>query len=166
MKPISVREWEDAIYNRAITKVNRARDKSFLETDLENALADLIEVDVAKERRRRAKEIISGRAKSGATDPAGQLTLPGLDKYFYEPERLVRDDVGHVVENRHSTPNYKLAEARRARDHLQEAHVRSNQKSAEAELFAAWAMDQMTKGRPLLDLTWETCITENALLAA
>jgi hypothetical protein len=166
MKPISVLEWENAIYSKALVTVQRAPDKSFVESDLEAALADLIQIDIPKEKKRRAHEIISGRAKPGGTEPAGQLVLPGFDPYFYEPDRLVRDDTGHAVENCNATIAFKQAESRRARDHAADAALSARQKTEEAERFAAWAMDQMAKGRPALDLTWGTCVNENAYLAA
>jgi hypothetical protein len=167
MRPIHVREWEDAIYAKAETKVKRAQDKSMVEADLENALADLIQIDVEKERHRRAKEIIANRARPGATEPEGQLLLPGVsDAYDWEPKRLVRDDVGRVVENYAASIAFKAAESRRAHDHARDAQVQADRKAKETERFAVWATQQALAGRPALDLTWGNCVKENDFLKA
>jgi hypothetical protein len=166
MKPIRVREWEEAIYAKAESIVPRAPDRSMAEANLENAIADLIEIDVDKERHSRAKEIIAGRARPGATIAEGQLMLPGLDEYDWEPNRLVRDDQGRVIENRNAPITFKAAESKRARDHARDAAVQADRKSEETERFAAWATQQALKGRPALDLTWGNCVRESGFLKA
>lgn len=167
MKPIWIREIEDALYNSALGKIRRADDKSFVESDLENALAELIEIDANKEKHRRAKEIISGRARPGATDPAGQLILPGIgETYLYEPDRLIRDYDGHIVENCNASVTFKAADSNRARDHLNEVQVQANRKSKEIEVFAIWATREALRGRPALDLIWGNCVKESGFLQA
>jgi hypothetical protein len=166
MKPAGVQEFERALYEQAVATVTRAPDKSFAEADLEAALADLIEINVGKEKRKRAKEIISSRARPGATEPAGQLVLPGLDPYLYEPDRLIRDDSGNVVENRNASIEFKQADARRAREHAKDATLWAERKTVENERFAAWALREAMRGRPALELTWGTCLVESAFVEA
>jgi hypothetical protein len=165
-RPIHIREWEDALYAKAEATVQRAPDRSMSEVDLENAIAALIEIDVEKERRKRAKEVLANRSRPGATEPEGQLMLPGLDEYDWEPKRLVRDDAGHVVENCNALIAFKAAESKRAREHARDAQVQADRKSEETERFAAWATQQALKGRPALDLTWGNCVNENGFLKA
>jgi hypothetical protein len=166
MRPIHIIEFENALIEEAKAKVPRDIEQGMQEAALEQALATLITVDLDRERLRRAKEIISNKAKPGGVDPAGaaQLFLPGLDPYFYEPDRLVRDDAGRIIENYKATIKFKQADARRARDHAADAQKWASRKTEESEIQSAWATEQALKGRPALDLTWGNCVAETGLL--
>jgi len=103
-------------YDQAILNVKRAPDGSYREIDLLEELAKLLPIDLAREKLKKAKKLIDNLAKPGSTEPDGQLSLPGLNPYDYEPDRLVRDNSGNIVENSKATPPFKTAEAQRARD--------------------------------------------------
>lgn len=151
------------LYEQAVAGVTRAPDGSYREDDLIAELIKLINIDTQREKAKKAKRIIDNLAKPGATEPDGQLCLPGLAPYDFEPERLVRDEYGNVVENQMASPSFKTADARRARKHAREASEWSDRKSEEQEIFGAWAMKQVYAGRPAAEITWGNCVKELGL---
>lgn len=139
-------------------------DGTWNEDDLINTLAPMIDVDVDAERKRRAKEIVNSRTKPGGTRPRGQLTLPGLEKFAWEPERMVRDDNNRIVEEEKAPYDYKVAEAQRARGHAEAASDWADRKSEEVFLYGKWAAEQSRAGRPVLEVTWGNCVRELGFL--
>lgn len=168
MRPIHVIEWENGLVTEAKAHVARDKEQGMQEVALEQALARLIEVDPDKEKLRKAKEIIANQKKHGGIDPvtAAQLSLPLGDSYAYEPDRLISDDTGRIIENCKATIRFKQADARRAREKVAEQQVWASRKTEESEIFSSWATEQALKGRPALDLTWGNCIAETGLIKA
>lgn len=167
-KPFRIREQEEALYRMAESTVEHNQDNSVREKELEDALVSLLpDIDQEKAKRKRAKEIIDSLTRPGGTKPDDEFQLAlALDAYDYEPMRLVRDDDGKLVENRFSTPHFKLAEKKRARAEANKMHTWAGRKETEYEALSQWAIDQALKGRPALDLTWENCIKESGYLKA
>jgi hypothetical protein len=160
------REYENRLIAAAKATLTRNPDGSFDEEKLITALINIVPFEIEQERRRKAQGIYDRAKRPGATKPNGQLTLPGLEKYNYEPDRLVSDDEGNVIENSRAPPRFKAAETARARLNVQRAVEQLNIKSAETDFFQKWALEQALLGRPALDLTWGNCVTENNLRAA
>jgi hypothetical protein len=90
--------------------------------------------------------------------------LPGFNEAWdYEPDRLVSDDQGNIIEQSRALPEFKAAETARAEKNVERAVEQLRRKSAENAEFQKWALAQALAGRPALDLTWGNCIRENAL---
>jgi hypothetical protein len=133
------------------------------EAKLLDTVVSLLAFDTDKEKRLKAKRIIDHAAKPGGTDPDGQLSLPGFDKYDYEPNRLIRDDHDHIIEASRALPEFKACDSRRARINAERAQRWANRKTTETDLFQKWALEQATKGRPMRELEWGICIKELGL---
>ena len=148
----------------ALERVKRMRDGGAVEEELVTTLKAYIHINVEEEKERRAKDMIDRRTKPKSTKPDGQLMLPGIDlPYDYEPERLIRDDGGKIIEQRKATPPYKRAEARRANKHLEEAAFWAKIKNEEDGQFAQWAYKQIRKGRKQNEIVWGNFIIEEGI---
>lgn len=153
----------NAQLSAVLAKVKRLRDGGVDEQTLIETLAKEIIIDVAEEKIRRAKDLIDRQTKPNSTEPLGQLELPGISQpYPYEPERLIRDDLGKIIEQRRATPPYKRAEAQRASKHAEEAAFHSRIKNEEAGQFSQWAIEQIKKGRKQ-GIVWQNFIIETKI---
>lgn len=123
-------------------------------------VARLIDFDATQERRNKASRGLKRRCKPGSTLPVGQLCLPGLAPYAYEPDRLVADNEGHIVEQKASRPTAKAAEAERTRVAARRATAWADRKTQESALFAAWAIVQLQNGRRIADITFDAFVRE------
>lgn len=135
----------DAV-RRALRSAPRDADGAADEKLLVDLVADLIAFDVDKERHARAKRAIAQQRKPGATNADGQLQFPGFESYDYEPERLVLDDDGAIIENRNAKLQHKGAEARRTRQHAQRALVHADRREQEAARYAAYLVERAANG--------------------
>lgn len=153
----------DALIQKALEDVARLRDGGAKEEDLIAILAAAIHINVPEEKQRRAKEMIDRRTKPKSTEPSGQLCFVGMDPYPYEPDRLIRDDEGRIIEQKRAAPPYKRAEAKRANKHLEEAAFWAKIKNEEDGQFAQWAYQQIKKGRKQRDIVWGNFIIETGI---
>lgn len=135
------------LLERAKKLTKRQESGQFVEVELLANLEKLIVVDVGAEQKRIAKEILDSETKPGATSPIGQLKLPGMELYDYEPWRMIRNDTGDIIEQDRSGIDFKSAEARRARKHAREAEVWADRKVEEETGYAKWIIEQQRKGR-------------------
>lgn len=154
----------ESAYRFALANALRNVDGTIVESSLVEIVAHAIDFDADKERRGLAQRIVSARKRPGLTAPAGKVTLPGLGLREYEPNRLVADDSGGVIENSRATVKHKQAEARRSALNADRAVERAEQDRAEAELIDAWAKEQQRAGRDERELTFGTCLFESGLL--
>ncbi len=146
-----------------LANIKRMRDGGVDEQTLIETLAKAITIDVAEEKMRRAKELINRQTKPNSTEAFGQIELPGIVvPYDYEPDRLIRDDLGKIIEQHRATPPYKRAEAQRASKHAEEAAFHSRIKNEEAGQFSQWAIDQIRSGRKQ-GITWKNFINETKI---
>lgn len=155
------------IRRRQMETINRAKammepnpDGGYSEEMLRDRLVEILPFDVDKARRKQAQDLINAVARPGGTESDGQVVLPGFDAFDYEPGRLVRDNSGNLYECDRAPLTAIIAESSRARDHANAALHWSNIKASEAEIFAAWVVDQLTKGRGASELTWGNCLRE------
>jgi hypothetical protein len=147
-----------------LAALKRRRDGGVTEEELIDDLAREMRIDLAEEKRKKAKELIDSQTKPRSTDPSGQLKLPGIDgEYDYEPDRLIRNDEGGIVEQSKASPVYKQAEASRASDHAARAMYLSKIKTEESLQFSRWALEQANKSRPFRELTWHNFISETGI---
>ena len=151
-------------YRFALANAQRNSDGTVVESSLVEIVAHAIDFDADKERRGLAQRIVSARKRPGLTAAAGKVALPGLGLREYEPERLVADDAGNVIENSRATVQHKKAEARRSATNADRAVERAEQDRAEAQLMEAWAVDQQRAGRDERELTFGACLAESGLL--
>lgn len=149
-------------YELALQQVPRNQDGSVNEGELVKAVAAYMDVDVDALKLGLARRVIADKKRSGRTPMAGQLVLPidDLPPYPYEPGRLVEDDKGNVIENAKARPTFKAAEARRAQRDAEKAQARARRQQEEYAIYAEWAMEQLGKGRPGDEITWDTCVRE------
>jgi len=155
----------EAAYRFGLANADRNPDGTIIEKSLVDIVAHAIDFDAEQQRLGLAQRIVSRRKKPGMTAPAGKVTLPGLGLREYEPERLVADDDGNLIENSRATVKYKKAEARRSASNADRANERAEQDRAEAELLDDWAKGQQQSGRDERELTFGACVTELGLLS-
>lgn len=147
----------------ALAALDRNDDGSVDEKSLIEAVAELIDFDADAEKMRRAKAAVHRLRRPGSTAPAGQLTFPALLPYSYEPARLIADNEGHVVEQAAARPEFKRAEAERARLNARRASEWANRKTGESEAYAAWAIEQLLRGRGLHEVTFDNFVRESGV---
>ena len=147
----------------ALATLERNDDGSVDEKALIEAVAELIDFDADAERMRRAKAAVNRLRRPGSTAPAGQLTFPTLLPYAYEPRRLIADNDGHVVEQAEARPEFKRAEAERARNNARRASEWANRKTGESEAYAAWAIEQFRKRRKASEVTFDNFVRESGV---
>lgn len=151
-------------YRFALANAERNADGSAVEESLVEIVKNVIDFDADKELLGYARRVVSRRKKPGSTAPAGKVALPGLGLREYEPERLVADDEGNVIENARATSNHKRAEARRSALNADRAKERAEQDQIEADLIQTWAAGQQRDGRDPRELTFGACVAELGLL--
>lgn len=156
----------ESAYRFGLANADRNSDGTIVEESLVAIVAHAIDFDPEKERLGLAQRIVSRRKKHGMTAPAGKVALPGLGVREYEPERLVADDDGNVIENSRASVRHKKAEARRSAANADRANERAEQDKVEAELLDEWAAAQVLAGRDQRDLTFGNCVAELGLLDA
>lgn len=155
------------IRRRQMETINRAKammtpnpDGGYAEDVLLDKLVEIMPFDVDKARKKQAQALIDAVTRPGGTEANGQIALPGFDAIDYEPGRLIRDNARNLYECDRAPLTAIMAEASRARDHANATLHWSNIKATEAEIFAAWVVEELTKGRPAAELTWGNCLRE------
>lgn len=151
-------------YRFAMANAERNPDGSVVEESLIGIVNNVVDFDAEKEKLGYARRIVSARKKPGQTAPRGKVALPGLGLREYEPERLVADDDGNVIENSRASARHKRAEARRSATHADRANERAAQDEAEAYLIEKWEREQRAIGRDPRELTFGQCVAELGLL--
>lgn len=154
----------EAAYRFGLANAERNSDGTIVEKSLVEIVAHAIDFDPEQQRLGLAQRIVSRRKKPGMTAPAGKVTLPGLGLREYEPERLVADDDGNLIENARATVQHKKAEARRSALNADRATERAEQDKAEADLIDTWTKEQRQAGRDERELTFGVCVAEMGLL--
>ncbi|HET8683102.1 MAG TPA: hypothetical protein VFM54_14715 [Micromonosporaceae bacterium] len=153
----------DEAYEFAWENAPRNRDDSRHYDAMVELVAEQVDFDVAEARRGLARRIIARRMRPGQTAAAGSVVLAGLEHYAYEPHRLIADDEGNVVENRHARAKHKQAEAQRAARARQRAEDRESRERAEADHLTAWTQELAAAGRDPAEAVWDTCVRETGL---
>lgn len=159
-----LREYEANLIEAAKKNTKRAENGSFNEEELIGNLAAIVPFDVDKERRKKAHSLITRSKRPGATKPDGQLLLPGFNKARdFEPNRMVSDDLGNIIEYHRALPEFKSAAVGRAQVNVDRAVEELRALTAEMRIHQEWALEQALAGRPALELTWGNCIAEKGL---
>lgn len=153
----------DIAYDWAWQNCQRNPDGSVIEDSLVALVASSIDFDEAKERRGHAQRIVARRKRPGSTAPEGAVVFAGMEQYAYEPDRLLADEDGNLIENRRARMKFKAAEAKRAQDDAQKATARATREQNEAGHFATWADEQYAAGRDPAEITWDTCVRETGV---
>jgi hypothetical protein len=118
-----------------------AKEAAFLMDD-----PDIEEIKIQK-----MKLALRGRTSPGQTEANGQL----FSTYPYEPDRLVADDHGNMVEQSLSKPGAKQAEARRAMRNAVNVTLRAQRKNEETSLYSEWATNQVRSGAEWATVTFD-----------
>jgi len=151
-------------YKFALANAPRNTDGSVREESLVEIVARAIDFDPDKERLGLAQRVVSRRKRPGQTEPAGKVCIPGLEAYEFEPDRLVADENGNVVENARALAAHKKAEARRAEMAAERATERLRREQGEADAFGDWSVAESAKGRDPRVLTFEAFLREQGFL--
>lgn len=154
----------DRAYELAYQQAERTTDGDVVGESLVRLVAELADFDPDEQRMNHARRIVARRKRPGQTVPDGVVAIPGLEKFAYEPHRLIADDAGNVIENRHAKTRHKLAEARRAREAAKAADERADQAAREAAHLGEWTEAEKLRGREPEALVWDTCVRETGLL--
>lgn len=147
----------------ALRSLARAENGSVDEKTLVDEVAKLIDFDPDAERRHKATRVIRRHKMPGFGESEGQLTLPGMAPYAYEPSRLIADSEGHVVEQANAWPEFKRAEAERARNAARKQQAWADRKTQENEAFAAWALEESLAGRRQADINFGVFVEETGM---
>jgi hypothetical protein len=150
-------------YRYAWENARRNPDGSVVEGDLTVLVAAIVDFDVEKEKLGFAQRIIARRKRPGQTAPEGAVVFPGMELYAYEPDRLLADDRGNVIENRSAVVRFKVAESRRAQGDAEKALGRATREQNEMGHFAVWSSEELAKGRDPREVTWDNCVRETGL---
>jgi len=157
---------DDQAYENAITAVERNEDGGVDDKALIDEVASLVDFDAAKERYSKAKRIVDKHRRPGSSDSDGQLAIPGLEPFAYEPKRLVSDGDGHSIEQAKARPHYVMAEAQRAQKNARHALEHADRKQRLANEFSLWAMRQLAKRRRAADITFDIFVRESGTWSA
>lgn len=147
-------------FEYALGHIDRGPDGSVDERVLVELVASSIDFDEDKARLGLAQRIVARRKRPGQTKPDGQLIIPGLEPFAYEPQRLITDDKGRLVENARARPSFKAAAARHAQKAAADAQETARREQEQYALYAEWAMAELAKGRSGDEITWDTCVRE------
>lgn len=153
----------DDAYAYAWEHADRNPDGSVVESSLVEELTAVVDFDVDAAKKGFAQRIVARRKRPGSTAPEGAVVFPTMEHYAYEPNRLVADSAGNVIENRRARVKHKAAEADRATVDAQKAVARLAREQRESSHFAAWADEQYAAGRDAKEITWDTCVRETGL---
>lgn len=151
-------------YRFALANAPRNTDGMVREDVLVEMVARAVDFDPEKERLGLAQRIVSRRKRPGQTEPAGKVCIPGLEAYEFEPDRLIADEDGNVVENSRALESHKKAEARRATLAAERADDRARREQREADELTAWSAAESAKGRDPRTLTFEAFLREQGYL--
>lgn len=154
---------DDEAYEKARQSVERDNEGGIDEKSLIDEIAELVDFDEAEERHKKAVRIVRGRRKPGSTDADGQISLPGFDAYAYEPERLIADNDGHVIEQAKAPVKYKQAQAERTRDTARRWGESADRAQKESADFASWVIEGFQAGRKAAELTFDNFVREAGL---
>jgi len=153
----------DDAYAFAWENAQRNPDGSIVESSLVELIAATVDFDVTAAKRGLAQRIVARRRRPGSTAAAGSVVFPGMEHYAYEPDRLVADNDGNLIQNSRARLKHKAAEAERAQSNAEKAMDRLSREQREANYFAAWADAQYEAGRDPREVTWDTCVHETGL---
>lgn len=167
-----IRAHNQRIVEQASRGLPRNPDGSIVEIELRQAVARIVreKLDPDKMAERQAAAIIESCTKQdGEDDEEGdgsaalQLELFG-ESYSYNPQRLIKDSHGNIIEEDRATLAFVLAELARSSDHMRRATMWNSRKARKAEHFQRWMQQEMAKGRSSLELTWGNCARETGIL--
>jgi hypothetical protein len=169
-----IRERQRELYKEAKAKVKPNENRSVVESQILDVLtAKLLESqDPQIAARRDAIKLIDnltkhpGESEDDDDDgPQLKLSLPKHnDTYSYDPERLIKDSVGNIIEEKDAPFDFKVAEMARSGENLHRASTWHTRKTRQVAHFQEWMAKQIEAGRPLRELTWGNCIKETGIL--
>lgn len=153
------------ILDQAKEETKRNDDGSFVEDSLIANIKKRLFFDAEREHTNKAKRLLARAKRPGHTPKTGQLILPGFnDSWGFEPDRMVSDETGNVIENDRVLPRFKAAATTRSSDNLDLVFEQHRRLEAENKVFQAWALEQALAGRKLEELTWGNCVREKGYL--
>lgn len=139
------------IFEEAYEACPRNEDGSVDEEALIAAVESRILVDEASARREKAVRLVKRSSKPGGTQPRGQLTLPGVAPYPYEPNRILKGpkvdgSPDRVIKQDEATTVFKDAQIERERENAQKVLNRLTRDEAEGKGFKAYVQSERKRG--------------------
>jgi hypothetical protein len=162
------------IIDQAKRRCKRKENDAFSESDLQREVASIIraDLDLDTEAYRRAAKIIEQETKQIGEDdedddnPAQlKLSIAG-EKYSYDPERLVKNNTGDIIEWDRAPLSFLMADLSRSSVNLSRVTKWNNRKVQQVTLFQTWIEEQRAKGRKEVELTWGNCVRATGMLDA
>lgn len=150
-------------YAKALQNIPREPDGGIDEKALIEEIAHLVDFDEDEERRKHALRVVRGRRKPGTTEAVGQLSIEGFDAFAYEPERLIADNDGHVIEQGKAPVRYKQAQAERTRETASRWIRFADRAQKETADFAQWVIEGYQTGRDTASMTFDHFVREAGL---
>lgn len=177
------RYFEQRIYQEAMRKVplaapgeDRRQNRAAVRKAIKAKLSAPDEQQVEQWMDEQAEKIIQTCEQPGKTEARGQYQLPFAEtRADYEPFKVLPDDDGNVIQQRHATLRFIEIEAQnevareerakrsvdRAQDILTEQRKARRHAQVKREAFAEWHTAQVRKGRKSIELTFEAFLREN-----
>jgi hypothetical protein len=160
------------MYDRAVAPLKRNPDGSYVEEEVQEALAAIIRAKtdpevLIKHKVRAVLAKLSQQPGEGEEDddagPYSQLSLFG-DAWSFDPTRLVKDSRGNIIDYDQATLPFILADLARSSQNMLRISTWQNRKSQLALHYQAWVQSQIDAGIDPRTLTLGKCIRETGLL--
>jgi hypothetical protein len=160
-----------SLYNQAKAKVTPNENGSYAEEKVQQELATILREKMNPDKLafQQAAQIILNLTKQTGEDDddddggSFQLELFG-DHYNYNPERLIKDGMGNIIEEDQAPLSFILAELARSSEHVARAARWNSRKAQKATHFQKWVGEEIAKGRKPVELTWGNCARETGIL--
>lgn len=161
------------LYDQAKRRCKPNPDGSYVEICVQSELARMVRADLDLDHAAmlKAKKIIEKLSKQDGeeddddddSESTQQLELFG-DTYAYNPQRLIKDAIGNIIEEDKATLSFLLAELARSTQHMSRVAIWNNRKARKAQHFQKWHEQQTAAGRSSLELTWGNCARETNVI--
>ena len=139
------------IFEEAYAACPRNEDGSVNEDALIAAIEARIFVDEESARREKAIRLVKRSAKPGGTQSKGQLTLPGMASYPYEPNRILKGAAiegspDRVIKQDEATVVFKVAQIDRGRENAAKVLSRLARDEAEVNGYKDYVQSERKGG--------------------
>jgi hypothetical protein len=130
----------NAIVEEALASCPKNPDGSVDWSVLREHVKKLIKIDAESALNEKADRLITRNTKPGGTQAKGQLTLPGIAPYPYEPNRLIKgpakdDGEDPVIAQDEAPQKFKVSQLDREMDNMRKVLRRVGCTSAEVQGF-------------------------------
>jgi hypothetical protein len=141
----------NAIVEEALASCPKNPDGSVDWRVLREHVKKLIKIDAESALNEKADRLIKRNTKPGGTQAKGQLTLPGIEPYPYEPNRLIKgpakdDGEEPVIIQDEAPQKFKVSQFDREMDNMRKVLKRISYTSAEVKGFNDYLESERKSG--------------------